>query len=193
MHNIILLFLFLGIGFLSCKTSEKDLTHPEIAKTYYQFLDTSDATGMLSLLGDTIVIRENEDDYEERFTQKEYLEWLKWDSVFEPSYNILEMEHQNGMVKAKISKIDKRIRFLHERPMVWNEIIQFEHNKIIRVERIAYDVFDVGTFVKNRDGLVNWIHKNHPELNGFIHDQTEAGAITYLRAIELFQNNNSVP
>jgi len=171
---------------MSCKTSEKEIDKLEIAKNYYRYLDNSDDAGMITLLGDGIVIRESEDDYEERFSQKRYIEWLKWDSVFDPTYKILEIEQENEIVKAKISKTDKRIFFLHEEPIVWNEIIRFDNNKIKSVERIKYEVFNVTKFLKNRDELVSWIDENHPELNGFLNDQTKPGGMKYVKAIELY-------
>lgn len=190
MNKIIVLSLFLTIGFISCKTSEKEVDKLEIAKRYYRFLDDSDDGGMKTVLGDSIVIRESQDNYQERFSKKGYIEWLKWDSVFDPTYKILEIEQENEFVKAKISKTDKRIFFLHEEPMVWNEIIRFDNDKIKRVERIKYEVFDVMKFLKNRDELVTWINENHPELNGFLNDQTESGGMKYIKAIELYQNKN---
>lgn len=190
MSKISTLSLLFLIGFLSCKTSEKEIDNVEIAKNYYKFLDSSDISGMATLLGDSIVIRESEDDYEENFTQKAYIEWLEWDSVFDPTYKIIDIEHDNETVKAKISKIDKRIFFLHEEPMVWNEIIRFNNNKIVSVERIQYDVFDLEKFLKNRNGLVNWINENHPRLNGFLNAQTKSVGMTYLKAIELYRNKN---
>lgn len=192
MNKIITLSLLLTIGFVSCKTSEKEKVKEtsklEIAKQYYKALDNSDGSEMATLLGDSIVIRENADDYEERFSQNGYTVWLEWDSVFEPTYKILEIEEENEVVKAKISKIDKRIFFLTEEPMVWHEIVRFEHNKIVKVERVEYEVFNVEKFLKNRDGLVNWIDKNHPELGGFLNPQTKSVGMKYLKAIELYNN-----
>tara|TARA_R110002050_G_scaffold109796_3_gene221140 strand:- start:11874 stop:12458 length:585 start_codon:yes stop_codon:yes gene_type:complete len=192
MNKIIVLLLFLTIGFISCKTSEKvkhkETSKLEIAKQYYKALDNSDGSRMLTLLGDSIVIRENADNYEERFSQKGYTVWLAWDSVFEPTYKILEIEQENEVVKAKISKIDKRLFFLTEEPMVWNEIIRFENNKIIKVEKIEYEVFNVTKFLKNREELVNWIDENHSQLSGFLYPQTKSKGMNYLKAIELYRN-----
>jgi len=186
--NKIILLLAVTATLLGCKTSEKEVDKLELAKRYYKFLDSSDASSMLTLLGDSIVIRESEDNYEERFSQKGYTDWLEWDAVFKPTYKIIEIEQDIDMVKAKISKIDKRLFFLHEEPMVWNEIIQFDNNKITRVERVKYEVFDISRFVKNREELVLWVDKNHPELNGFLEAQTKSVAMKYLKALELFQN-----
>ncbi|RED43954.1 hypothetical protein DFQ10_104145 [Winogradskyella eximia] len=186
--NKIILLLVVTVTLLGCKTSEKEVDKLELAKRYYKFLDSSDTSSMLTLLGDSIVIRESEDNYEERFSKKGYINWLEWDAIFEPTYKIIEIEQDSEMVKAKISKIDKRLFFLHEEPMVWNEIIQFDNNKITRVERVKYEVFDISRFVKNREVLVHWVDKNHPELNGFLEAQTKSVAMKYLKALELFQN-----
>jgi len=56
------------------------------------------------------------------------------------------------------------------------------------VETTEYLVFNDATFVKNRDSLLSWIDENHPELNGFINNQTAPGGRQYLKAIELFKN-----
>ncbi len=190
MNKIIALSLLLTIGFISCKTSEKqnvkETSRLEIAKQYYKALDNSDSSEMLALLSDSIVIRENADNYEERFSQNGYTVWLEWDSVFEPTYKILEIEEENEVVKAKISKIDKRISFLTEEPMIWNEIVRFDKNKIVKVERIEYEVFNVEKFLENRDGLVSWIDKYHSELSGFLYPQTKPVGMSYLKAIELY-------
>ncbi|WP_109301229.1 hypothetical protein [Aquimarina sp. AU474] len=188
MRKTIILSLLLAFGFTSCKNSEKRNDKLEIAKQYYNILNNSDHSGIRTILGDSIVIRESESDYQESFSQKRYVEWLEWDSVFEPTYKILEIEQENEIVKTKISKIDKRIFFLHEEPMVWNEIIRFDNDKITRVERVEYEIFNVKKFLKNRNELLNWIDKNYPELNGYLYDQTESGAMKYLKAIELYKN-----
>ncbi|MFH6604579.1 hypothetical protein ACEZ3G_13910 [Maribacter algicola] len=194
MNKIIILSLLLTIGLVSCKNSEKEKNKEtsklEIAQQYYKALDQSDDSKMRTLLGDSIVIRENADNYEERFSQKGYTVWLEWDSVFNPTYNILQIEQDGEIVKAKISKMDKRILFLHEEPMVWNEIVRFDNNKIVKVERIEYEVFDVEKFLKNRDGLVSWVDENHPELSGFLYPQTKSVGMKYLQAIELYRNRN---
>lgn len=187
MNKKIVLSLLLTIGFISCKNSEKEIDRLKIAKQYYTALDNSDDSEIVTLLTDSIVVRETEYDYEEVFSQKGYVEWLKWDSVFNPTYEIIQIRQKDEIVEAEISKKDKRISFLHEEPIVWNEIIQFDNDKIIRVER-TYEIFNDTVFIKNRDSLLNWIDKNHPELNGFLNKQTETVGKKYLKAIELYKN-----
>ncbi|WP_303318799.1 hypothetical protein Q4Q34_04910 [Flavivirga abyssicola] len=188
MNKIGFILFLLTIGFISCKNSEKEVDKLEIVKKYYEVLDKSNVSGIETLLTDSLLTRETEYDYEQTFSKKEYVEWLKWDSVFDPTYKILEIDQENGFVKAKISKTDKRISFLHKEPIVTNQVIRFENDKIISIETTKYVIFNDSVFVKTRDGLINWIDKIHPELNGFIHDQTKNGGMKYLKAIELYEN-----
>ena len=187
MNKIIILLLLLTFGFTSCKNSEQEIDKLKIANQYYNTLDNSDHSVLAHLLTDSLLTKETEYDYEQTFSLKEYIEWMKWDSVFDPTYKTLEIEQENGIVKAKISKIDKRISFLHEEPIVTSEIIRFDKNKIKSIERTNV-IFNDSVFVKNRTEFLSWIDKNHPELNGFIHDQTKNGGMKYLKAIELYKN-----
>ncbi|GAA4272948.1 hypothetical protein U6A24_06700 [Aquimarina gracilis] len=188
MKKIIVLSLFLTIGFTSCKTSEKEIDKIEIAKQYYKALDNSNGASMKILLTDSLKTEIPEYNYKQNYSLEEYIEnWLKWDSVFDPTYKILQIEQENGVVKAKVSKIDKRIFFLQQEPFITNEILRFRKNKISAIE-IEYVNFNEEVWEKNRTEILNWIDENHPELNGFIYDQTEKGGIKFLKAIELYKN-----
>ncbi len=188
MSKTTLLLLLLIVGCISCKNSQKEIDKLEIAKLYYKALDNSNQSGIEALLTDSLLTKETEYDYEQTFSLKEYVEWLKWDSVFDPTYEILHMEQEDKIVKAKVSKIDNRILFLHKGPIVTNQVIRFDNDKITSVETTKYVTFNDSIFVKNRDEFLRWIDENHPELNGFIHDQTKAGGIKYVKAIELYKN-----
>ena len=186
MNKAIVLFLLLTIGFISCKYSEKEIDKVEIAKQYFKVLDNSDYSKMSDWFADSLTTIEGE--YKQTYSKRDYLEFLKWDSVFDPNYEILVIEQNNGIVKAKISKMDKRISFLHEDPFITNQIIKFKNDKIISVETEYVD-FNKATWERNKNGLLSWIDENHPELNGFIYDQTESGGIKFLKAIEIYKNN----
>ncbi len=189
MNKITLLSIVLILGCSSCKTKKAAIVDRlTIVKNYYNALNTSNDTVLPGLLTDSLMTKESAYNYEQTFSLKEYIEWMKWDAVFDPTYKILQIEQEHEIVKAKISKIDTRIFFLHEEPIVSNQIIRFENNKITSVETTKYVVFDDATFVKNRDTFLNWIDKNHPELTGFIHDQTVSGGLKYLKAITLYKN-----
>ena len=188
MNKIIFLSFFLAIGLISCNNSEKTIDKLEIAKDYYKALDNADDSAITLLLTDSLLTKETEYDYEQTFSLKEYVEWMKWDAVFDPTYEILQIAREDEIVKAKISKIDSRILFLHEEPIITNQVIRFDNDKIISIETTQYVDFKDSIFVQNRDQLVSWIEKNHPELDGFLYDQTEAGGMKYLKAIELYKN-----
>ncbi len=183
-------FLLSIFVFISCKTSEREkkIDRLEIVEHYYKALDNSDGAALDTLLTDSLLTKEMDYDYEQRFSKKEYIEnWLKWDSVFDPTYEILEIEQENETVRAKISKVDTRILLLHEEPTVWHAIIRFEADKIISIEN-SNVIFNDKTWERNRTELLNWIDNNHPELNEFIHDQTELGGMNYLKAIDLYKS-----
>tara|TARA_R110001583_G_scaffold193907_1_gene363643 strand:- start:554 stop:1114 length:561 start_codon:yes stop_codon:yes gene_type:complete len=183
--NKTIVLLLLIIGFISCKNSEKEIDRVEIAKQYFKVLDNSDYSKMSDWFADSLTTIEGE--YKQTYSKSDYLEFLKWDSVFDPDYEILEIEQKNGIVKARISKMDKRISFLHEEPFITNQTIKFQNGKIISVETEYVD-FNVAIWERNRNGLLGWIDENHPELNGFINDQTESGGMKFLKAIELYKN-----
>lgn len=188
--KIIALSLFLTIGLISCETSkkEKHTNKLEIAKQYYKAIANSDSATLNILLTDSLLTKETDYDYEQTFSKEEYIgDWLKWDSVFNPTYKVLEIEQDKEIVKAKISKVDKRINLLHEGPTVWSAVIRFEADKIISIER-SNVIFNDKVWVENRTNLINWIDANHPELNGFINGQTKSVGMKYLKAIELYNN-----
>lgn len=187
MDKTIIFLLLLITGFICCNDAEKDMNKLDTVKKYYAALDHSNVAGIAPLLTDSLLTSETGYDYEQVFSQKEYMEWMKWDSVFDPSYEILEMEQEGKNVRAKISKIDKRIAFLHKEPIVTSEFIRFDNNKIKSIERTNV-IFDDSVFVKNRDEFLGWIDQHHPELNGFIHNQTKNGGLRYLTAIERYKS-----
>ena len=185
MNKVAVLLLLLTIGIISCKNPEKESDKLEIAKKFYNAIDNSNSLKTTELITERFTTID--DGFEQKYSGNEYAEWIKWDSVFQPTYKILKIEKENGIIKAKVSKTDKRISFLHHEPIVTDEIIKFEGDKIKNINRTSAS-FNVEKFVKNRDKLVNWITENQPELNGFLNDQTKSGGMNYLKAIELYKN-----
>jgi len=190
MNRIVIISLILFVGLVSCKNSEKTIDKLQIAENYFMALDESNSAKMEDLLADSLITTIPKYEYEVRYSKNDYLRnWLKWDSVFEPSYKVLEINMKNGTVKAKVSKSDKRIIFFMGKPFVTNEILRFKNDKIIELET-EYINFDEETWGKNRTELLNWTKENHPELNLDlnINMQTESGGKKFLKAIERYEN-----
>lgn len=181
-RSVLLLILF-----ASCNISKKEGNKLELAKTYYQVLDQSKISEISSLISDSLVTKEIGYDYEQVFSKEQYINWLKWDSLFNPTYKILEIEEIDSTVKVKVSKSDQRILFLHKEPTVYAQTLHFEDGKITTIENKNV-IFNDSVWVKNRAIFLKWIDQNHPELNGFIFDQTEKGGLNYLKAIEYYKN-----
>lgn len=188
MNRTLIFILVICIGLSCCRNPEKEFDKLALTKKYFKALDQSNISEIPSLLADSLLTKETAYDYEQIFSLDEYVEWMRWDSVFNPTYKILAIEKDNDIVKATVSKIDERIFFLHEVPIVTTQLFRFEMNKIVSIETVSYDVFNDSLFVKNRDDFLRWINENNPEINDFINDQTREGGMTYLKAIETYKN-----
>ena len=188
MKRTLYILLALAIGFTSCKRVPDENENLEIARSYYQALDHSDGTKMDLLLADSIATVETEYDYKQTFSRHQYVQdWLRWDSIFRPSYTVLEISQEKDLVRARISKIDVRIQLLHGEPTVWKEVLRFTDGRIAHIER-TNEVFNDTTWQKNVGDLESWVREHHPELDGFLYDQTREGGIKYLKAIDLYSN-----
>lgn len=187
MNKTFILALILTIGLASCNEINKDTDRTKIAIQYFNVLDGSAYSKMSDLIADSLTTIEG--DYIEPYSKRDYIEFLKWDAVFEPSYKILEINQQNDIVTAKISKTDHRIALLNEAPFITKQTIKFKNDKIKSVETRYLD-FNATVWEQNRTALISWINENHPELNGFIHDQTESGGQKFLAAITLYNNKD---
>lgn len=190
MNRILLIFLVFVIAFVGCKKTEKPINKLEIAEKYFEALNKSDGVKMKTLLADSIVTVIPKYEYELAFSKNDYTEkWLKWDAVFEPTYKVLAMELENGTVKVKVSKVDKRILFFMQKPFITNEILRFSNGKIIAAET-EYLNFNETIWEQNKTELLAWTEENYPELNlsHFIYDQTKFGGKKLLKAMELYKN-----
>ncbi len=183
----VLVLLLAVVLFISCKNSSAEIDKIEITKKYFETLNNPRYFEAADWFSDSLVTIEGV--YKQIYSKNEFLEFLEWDAIFNPNYKILDIKLTNDVVVAKISKMDERISFLHEKPFLTHQIIEFQNEKIISVET-KYLNFNEAVWQRNKTGLLTWIDKNNPNLNGFIHDLTEAGGIKFLRAIELYKNNN---
>ncbi|NAS11956.1 hypothetical protein [Poritiphilus flavus] len=186
--KIFFLTLLLLTGFISCKDTKKGTDHIEIVKNYYQALDESNFNKLSPLIADSFSSRELE--YVKVFSKREYREFIRWDSVFHPEYQILEIAENDGLIKLKVSKAGIRSLFLNEEPIITREEVRIQEGKIESVAITEYVVFNEARWTKNRVDLLSFIEENHPELNGFLTDQTMQGAMNYLKAIALFKSSN---
>lgn len=178
--------LILSVGMNSCKNSDKEINKIELVKKYFKHLNHPKTFNTITLFTDSLWTKEG--DYEQIYSLNEYQDWLKWDAIFEPTYKILQIKQEDSIVIVNVSKIDKRISFLHGEPIITKQLFQFNHDKISSIETYEYINFKEAIFIQNRNMLLSWVEENHPELNGFLYDQSEKGATKYLNAIHLFNN-----
>lgn len=183
--KVLIPILFLIITCLSCKEDNEEINKIQIVENYIRALNKADYKTITPLFKDSI--RLIEIDYYSAFSKEEYYPLFKWDSTFRPTYRILEIKEENEGVRMKVSKECQRILFLNEEPIITSEFVRFKDGSINSITIENYVIFNNNKWSNNRAKLVAWIEENHPELNGFLTDQTQQGALNYLKAIKLFQ------
>jgi ketosteroid isomerase-like protein len=169
---------------ISC-TQKPDLT--QTTKAFYTAMNAHDHPLIASFYADSIRIIG--DGYQTIYSKEAYKDWVEWDAVFEPTYEILSLEQKGDTVIAQISKSDVRIRFLNGAPYLTTEQLLFDNGKLQSL-RVLEEDYDMQRWLDTRALLVNWIAEHHPQLNGFIFDQSKQGGENYLKAIKLYQDSN---
>lgn len=183
MKNTFLVLLLLNF-LTGC--NEQKLTHQETVTKYYNVRDVANYDELKKLISDSITITAG--DYVMPYNHDSFYEQFKWDSIFNPSYKIVELKEKNNQIIASVALNSVRNEFLKNNAMTCQYRISFNSGKISKIEELECQGADWNIWQKERDSLVSWIKKNHPELDGFVHDMTMNGAINYLKAIELYKN-----
>lgn len=178
--------LFLSILCLIASCSGDNIDKAEQIKRYYQGFKNSDFNQIKELMADSLTITEG--DYEMEFDHKSYYEQFKWDSVFQPKYKVISIEHQNDQFIATVAVESLRFEFLQNNPLTCEHRFSFTEDKISKIENLDCKDANWQVWQQNRDSLVNWIKENHSEIDGFVHDLSMKGAQNYLKAIELYKN-----
>ena len=171
---------------ISCGQKSKEIDKVQIAEDYIDALNASDYNQVVGLFLDSI--RFNEMDHVRTFTKEDYHSLFQWDSVFGPKYKILDLSEDGDNLHLKVSKVCNRILFLQNSPFITHEIMKIKQGAIQSIDIVEYVDFNDSLWAANRENLVSWINDHHPELNGFIYDQTKQGALNYLKAIEFYKN-----
>ncbi len=179
--------LLLLVLLLSCRS--KKLSPAEMVTKYYEAFNSSEFEEITPLIADSIIIAEGE--YVTSYSHDSFHEQFKWDSIFQPTYKIVELINQNNQVIATVASASKRYDFLKNNPLTCKYKISFRSSKIAKIEVLECLDANWAVWRTQRDSLVSWAKNNHSELDGFINDLTINGAINYLKAIELYENRSA--
>lgn len=181
-------FILLSICVFSFGSCSRKNHNTQLVQNYYNQLNHSKYLELSEFIRDSITISEGS--YNMNYSKNDYYKFFQWDSVFSPKYEILEIKEIDKKVEVRVSKICARIKFLNQKPIISKEVIEIKNQKISKIKNVEMDSdFKLWNIKKNK--IVSWIKKNHPQLDGFIHDQTKKGAQNYLKAINLYQESNN--
>nr|WP_292963255.1 MULTISPECIES: ASCH domain-containing protein [unclassified Allomuricauda] len=165
--------------------NNQKLTHQETVIKYYNAFGSGNFNEIRSLTNDTIIITSG--DYVTPYTHESFHEFFKWDSIFEPTYEIVKLEEKNNHVFATVAQNNLRNEFLKNNPLVFQVKISFDSGKMSKVEELEYKDVNWNIWNQKKDSLVDWIKDNYSELDGFANNMTMQGATNYLKAIELYK------
>lgn len=177
--------LFFLLAFIIVSCSNLKITKTEQVAAYYNGFINSDYNQVKATLADSLTTISG--DYITPFTPESYYEQFKWDSVFQPTYEILKLENKNGNLEASVKLQSLKLKFLKNNPMTCINKFYFDLGRINKIVYLDCADADWKVWKQGVDSLVNWTKQNHPELDGFIHDLSMKGAQDYLKAIELFK------
>ena len=182
------LFLLFGYLFLvGC--GQNHLSHMQVTSNYFNARNAMDFEEIKATISDSIIITEG--DYVMPYTHHSFYEVFKWDSVFQTTYEIIDLKEINDQIIATVALNSIRNKFLKNEPMTCQFKLSFIAKKISKIESLDCEDADWEVWQKGVNELVIWIDANHPDLNGFIHDMTMYGAQNYLKAIELYELKES--
>ena len=185
MKNTFLILIVTGLLF-GC--GNKELSRKETVTTYYKAFDSGDFEKLKTVIHDSITLISG--DFVMPFDKDSFNEFYKWDSIFKPSYEILELVEDNNHLIATISQKNIRNAFLKNNQLKLNVKFSFASGKITKLEELDYIGVNWKNWNQQKDSLVNYIKTNHPELDGFVNDMTMTGAKNYLKAIELYEGRD---
>lgn len=179
---VILLSTFIMMGCVDKKSSNTERT-----EKYFNARNSFEYKEIQDLISDSLTVIEG--DYVMHYSQESFYEVFRWDSVFQTTYEIVELKEMDEQIVASISLSSIRNRFLKNDLMTCQFKLTFTSGKISTIESLDCKGANWEIWQNGVNNLVDWIEDNHPELNGFIHDMTMNGAKNYLKAISLYESN----
>ncbi len=154
---------------------------------FYQGLNQSDFNTIQSLISDTLIIGEM--DWIMKYSKTDYHDWFSWDSVFNPSYVVKDLETTDSNLIFSVTKFCKRIDFLHGDSLKYISTAKIVDGKIREIKTISYQNMDYTKWQDSRDSLMSWINLNHPDLENFMDKQDAEFGKEYKKAISLYNEH----
>ncbi|MEP2281180.1 hypothetical protein [Maribacter sp.] len=177
------LTIFLIVIVTSCSTQNH--SQKDAVTNYYKAFDSGKFNKIKEVIHDSLTIVSG--DYVMPFNKNNFYEFYTWDSVFKPSYEVIELTKNGDEIIATIAQKNLRNAYLKNNPLKLKVKISFTAGKITKLEELDYIDVNWDTWNQRKDSLVSFIQTKHSKLDGFVNDMTMKGAINYLKAIELYR------
>ena len=110
MDKLLIIFAFAIVIFSACSLPETSKKIDTVT-SFYKSLNKQELEKIPNLLHDSISVGSG--DYWTHYSKSSYQNWLQWDVVFKPTYEIIDINQNEEIVTVEVSKSCKRILFLH--------------------------------------------------------------------------------
>lgn len=181
----ILIYVIFLYALPSC-ISNRNQAPTEIIK-YYKGFQNADYNEIKATIADSITITEGK--YVMGFTSESYYGQFAWNSVFNPTYDVVDVSLKDQHWLATVSVRSSRFEFLKNNPLKTTQRFYLDNGKISKIENVDFINVDWNSWQIQKESLVQWIRENHPELDRFIEDLSKDGGLKYKKAITLYNDS----
>lgn len=158
----------------------------KVVQQFYDGLNAGDYQKVSSVLSDKFIMRENEGNFEVSFSPDKFHDWFQWDSVFNPTYEILSSERINDTLRLAISKKCDRIMLFNKVPIRYLAFFEISNGKLNAVNRYSYLGTNWEKWTQKKEKFLQFVHTEIPEYNDMEEVQDYEHGEKYAKAIQLF-------
>lgn len=124
-------FVPLLIILISVGCEQQTTSNVEVTKNYFEARNSADFNEVKNLINDRLMVLEG--DHTMPYSQESFYEVFKWDSIFQTSYEIIELKEHEEQIIASIALSSIRNTFLKNGSMTCKFKLSFNSGKISKL------------------------------------------------------------
>ena len=117
-------------------------------------------------------------------SQAAFIDLVEWGEVFQSKNIVTSIKKVNGKIVVRELQDNKRVQFLHGKPVECDVTYTIVDGKITKIE---VQVLNIDVNKQPRAEFYEWVEAHHPEEMKQLWQLNKAGATTMLKCIEFFE------